>query len=125
MEGESRTVVGDLEAGIGTLFRLPEGGADVVLVVAQPTAKAIDVARRATQIASGRAARVILIANRVCNAEDVELIRAGVGFAGELVEVPDDPEVARADEEGVAPIDAAPDAPAVQALRAMALSLSG
>jgi CO dehydrogenase nickel-insertion accessory protein CooC1 len=109
-------VVADLEAGVGTLLRLQAGQADLVLVVAQPTAKAIEVARRAVEIASSRAA-VILVANRVRDDSDVELIRDGTGWGdGELVVVPDDPAVARADEEGAAPIDADPGSPAVLAL---------
>ena len=34
-----------MEAGVGTLLRLQPGQADVVLVVAEPSAKAIEVAR--------------------------------------------------------------------------------
>jgi len=122
LEGEGRTVVADLEAGVGTVLRLQPGLADVVLVVAQPTAKAIEVARRAIQIATSRG-RVMLIANRVTADADVALIRNGTEWAEELVVVPDDPAVGRADEDGVAPIDAAPDAPAVQALQELARRL--
>ncbi len=64
LEAERSIVIGDLEAGVGTLLRLQPGQADLVIVVAQPTAKAIEVARRAVEIASSRA-RVLLIANRV------------------------------------------------------------
>ena len=124
LEGEGRFVVGDLEAGVGTLLRLHPGQADVVLVVAQPTAKAIEVARRGLEIASSRAARVILVANRVDGDADVATIRDGAGWPdGELVAVPDDPEVARADEDGVAPVDAAPESPAVLALSELAQRL--
>ncbi len=119
MEGRRQTVIGDLEAGVGTLLRLQPGQADVVLVVAQPTAKAIAVARRALEIAAGRA-RAVLVANRVCDDADVEMIREGTGWDGELVAVPDDPGVARADEAGRAPFDVAPDGPAVGALRQLA-----
>jgi len=120
LESSGRIVVCDMEAGIGTLLRVLPGQLDVVLVVAQPTAKSIEVARRAVRIASNRA-RVILVANRVRSEADVELIREGVDWGdGDIVVVPDDPEVARADEEGVAPIDAAPAAPGVRAIEALA-----
>jgi len=122
LEYEGRIVVAALEAGVGTLLRLRPGQADVVLVVAQPTAKAIEVARRAVEIAASRA-RVIVIANRVHGEADVALIRTGVGWDGELVAVPDDPGVARADEEGEAAIDVASDGPAVLALEALARRL--
>ena len=119
LEAEGRIVVGDLEAGVGTLLRLQPGQADLVLVVAQPTAKAIEVARRAVEIASSRA-RVILIANRVRDDSDVAMIREGAGWDGEVVVVPDDEGVARADEDGRAPVDAAPDGPALLALEELA-----
>ena len=122
LEAEGSIVIGDLEAGVGTLLRLGEGQADVVLVVAQPTVKAVEVARRAVEIASTRA-RVILIANRVRDDADARLIREGVGWGGDLVIVPDDPEVARADEEGLAPVDAASGGPAVRALEQLADAL--
>ena len=113
-------MIGDLEAGVGTLLRLQPGQADLVIVVAQPTAKAIEVARRAVEIASRRA-RVLLIANRVRDDADLELIRDGLAWEdGEMSVVPDDPAVARADEEGMAPIDAAPEGPAVLALERVA-----
>jgi CO dehydrogenase maturation factor len=119
LESSGRIVVCDMEAGIGTLLRLRDGQVDVAVIVAQPTAKSIEVARRAVRTASTRA-RVVLVANRVREDADVELIRAGAAFEGEVVVVPDDPAVARADEEGVAPIDAAPNAPAVRALAELA-----
>lgn len=122
LEGDGRFVIGDLEAGVGTLLRMHPGQADLVLVVAQPTAKAIEVARRALEIADSRA-KAILIANRVRDASDLELIRSGTRWTGEVVVVPEDPAVARADEDGLAPIDSAPDAAAVLALQELARRL--
>ena len=54
MEGGGRTVVGDLEAGIGVLSRMKKGSLDAVLVVANPTPKSIEVARRAAEAAVAR-----------------------------------------------------------------------
>jgi hypothetical protein len=57
----------------------------------------------------------------VRNDSDVELIRDGVGWTGEaIVVIPDDPAVALADEEGLAPIDATADALAVQPVTLLA-----
>jgi CO dehydrogenase nickel-insertion accessory protein CooC1 len=122
LEGEGRIVIGDLEAGVGTLLRMQPGQADVVLVVAQPTAKAIEVARRAIEIAAQRG-EVLLLANRVTGEADVRLIREGSGWDGELVALPDDPAVAAADEDGVSPVDHAPDAPVVRVLGELAARL--
>ena len=120
LESNGRTIVCDMEAGIGTLLRLHPGMVDVVLIVAQPTAKSIEVASRAARIAASRCPS-ILVANRVRDEADVQLIRDGVAWDdGDIVAVPDDPAVARADEEGRAPIDAAADGPAVRAVERLA-----
>lgn len=123
MKANGRIVVCDMEAGVGTLLRLLPGQADLALVVVQPTAKAVDVAGRAVRIAATRA-RVLVVANRVRDESDLELIRAGIGDGQEIVVVPDDEAIARADEEGVAPIDAAPDSAGVSALVALAARLA-
>ena len=122
LEANGRAVVFDMEAGIGTLLRMNAGDADVVLVVAEPTAKSIEIARRMAEIGAGRG-RVIVVANKVRDDDDVQAIRGGVGEY-ELVAVPEDPAVAGADEAGVAPIDAAPDAPGVRALVTLAETIA-
>lgn len=119
LEQDDAVVVGDLEAGVGTVLRLREGDADVVVVVAQPTAKALQVARRATELAAGKAARTVVVANRVRDDEDLALIRAALGFC-ELVVVPDDAAIAEADRDGRAPIDADAGSPGVAAIVALA-----
>ncbi len=112
-------MVCDLEAGIGTLLRLKPGQVDLAIVVAQPTVKAIEVARRAVRIAAPHT-RVIVVANRVRDKDDLELIRSRVDGADELFAIPDDPAIAHADEDGRAPIDAAPDAPGTRAITELA-----
>lgn len=109
-------MVCDLEAGVGPVVRTER--ADVVLAVAEPTVKSIEVARRAAEIA-GEHARVVVIANRIRGEEDVEAIRAVLGEQ-ELVVVPEEPAIAAADRDGAAPIDVAPDSVGVRALVALA-----
>jgi CO dehydrogenase nickel-insertion accessory protein CooC1 len=84
-------------------------------VVTQPTAKSIDVARRAAEIAEGAAARVLVVANRVRDDDDLLAIRTALAQK-ELIVVPDDPVIAAADRERRAPIDVGPDAPGVQVI---------
>jgi CO dehydrogenase maturation factor len=115
LEGEDRTVLGDLEAGIGVVSRMEAGTVDVVLVVANPTAKSIEVARRAIETAVARESRVLVVANRVTSDEDLAAIESALGDH-EIVVVPEDPAIERADEEGEAPIDLAGRAPGVEAL---------
>jgi CO dehydrogenase maturation factor len=109
-------VVADFEAGVGTLTRLGDQRVDTVLVVVEPTPKSLEVGARATELATERSiGRVVVVANRVRNDADVELVRSM--FPGlEVIAVPDDPKIVEADRHGVAPYDLAPDAPAVRAL---------
>ena len=124
LEGETEIVVADLEAGIGTVLRMLPGAADVVVVVAEPSAKAIDVAARATRVAAARKARVVAIANRVRDDADLDAIKAGL-TGQELIVVPEDPAVTAADRDGAAPIDVDAESPAVRALTALAAQLAG
>jgi CO dehydrogenase maturation factor len=117
-------VVADFEAGVGTLTRLSEQRVDTVLIVVEPTPKSVEVGMRALDLARERSVtRVIVVANRLRDDADLEIIRSA--FPGcEVVAVPDDPKIVEADRKGVAPIDLAPDAPAVRALVGLAQSLA-
>jgi len=119
LKDEGRIVIGDLEAGIGTVLRLERGDVDLVLIVAQPTVKSLDVAARALRITANRSPALV-VANRVRDQADVELIRAALGQEHELVEVPEDAVIAHADEQGTAPIDSTEASPGVDALIALA-----
>jgi CO dehydrogenase maturation factor len=124
LDGGDRVVICDLEAGVGTLSKMNEGAVDVVLVVANPTAKSIEVARRAADSAVTKNARVIVVANRVRNDEDRSAIRSA--FEGhEIVEVPEDSAVAQADRDGRAPIDVGDQGPGVSAIRSLGERLGG
>jgi CO dehydrogenase maturation factor len=119
LSAEGRTLVADFDAGLGTVLRLGSA-VDVVLVVAEPTPKSLEVAARAAAVVGERGlGRVLLVANRVRDAQDLERVRAALPGYEPFV-VPDDPRVAAADREGRAPIDAVPDAPAVRALVTLA-----
>lgn len=122
LEADGTVVVSDLEAGLGTLLRMESGHADVVLVVAESSAKSIETARRAAEIASERA-RVVIVANRVRHESDVQAIASSLeGY--ELVVVPEDPSITRADREGLAPLDADPEGPGVRAIVGLAERLA-
>lgn len=115
MQDGGRTVLGDLEAGTGVLTRMQTGSLDVVLVVANPTPKSIEVARRAVEAAVAREITVLVVANRVASDDDLEAIRSVLG-EHDMAVVPDDPAIARADAEGLAPIDLDENAPGVRAI---------
>lgn len=117
LEGTGSTVVADLEAGLGTLSRLgTRGGIDTTLVVAEPTRRSLEVGVRAAALArSNGVAEILVVANRVRDDEDLATVREQFEDC-DVVAVPDDPAIVRADREGTAPLDAAPGAPAVRAL---------
>lgn len=116
-------MIADLEAGIGTLTRLGDAAVDVVLVVVEPTPRSLEVGRRATEQAREKSAgRLVVVASRVRGDADRKAVAAA--FPDEqVVVVPDDPAVVAAERRGVAPLDSAPDAPAVLALVGLAESL--
>lgn len=120
VDGSGRVVVADFEAGIGTLTRMGTGDVDAVLVVVEPTPKSLEVGSRAADLAREKSlGRVVVVANRVRGEEDLARVRAAFPDH-EVIVVPDDPTIVDADRAGVAPIDLAPEAPAVQALAGLA-----
>lgn len=112
-----------MEAGLGTLTRMREGHVDYVLVMAEPTAKALGVARRAADLVRERGVgQVLVVANRVRGDEDLHLVRQELPDE-EIMVVPDDRAIEDADREAIAPIDAAGDSPGLRALEAVARRL--
>lgn len=112
-----------MEAGIGTLTRLGEERVDAVLVVVEPTPKSIEVGQRAAELARDKLlGRLIIVASRVRNDADMDTITRAFPDQ-EIVPIPDDPAIVEADRKGVAPLDLAPDSPAVTALCQLARSL--
>ena len=123
LEGTRQVVIGDLEAGLGTVLRLHPGMADAIVVVVQPTAKSIEIAARAIRIAAGRGFAVLVVANRMRDERDLSAIRDGLGDR-ELFVVPEDLAILAADQDGRAPIDVDADAPGVAAIAALAERLA-
>ncbi len=120
---EDDVVVADFEAGVGTLTRLGEEHVDTVVIVVEATPKSLEVGARAAALAREKTVgRVVVVANRIRGEEDLETVKAA--FPGlEVVGVPHDPKIVEADRKGIAPIDLAPDAPAVKALVGLASTL--
>ncbi len=106
---------------MGTVVRA--GKADVLLVVTEPTQKSLEVARRATAIAAD-GAQVIVVANRLRDDADLEAVQAALPDLP-IVPVPEDPAIAAADRDGLAPLDADPDSAGVRAIASIADRLTG
>lgn len=110
------TLLGDLPAGPRQAAFDWAPYARTFVVVVQPGSQSGLTARRVARIARMRRnAEAVFVANRVTSDDDVALVEKMVGepvFAA----VPVDPDVAAAERTGVAPIDHAPDAPAIRAI---------
>jgi CO dehydrogenase maturation factor len=118
-----QVVVADLEAGVGTLTRLGDAGVDLVLIVVEPTPKSVEVGCRAAALVADKAlGRTVVVASRIRSDDDLTMITKAFPDH-EVVPIPDDPAIVQADRNGVAPLDSAPDAPAVQALVRLAEEL--
>lgn len=117
---DDNIVIADLEAGVGTLSRLPENGVDVLVIVSEPSMKSTEVARVVLAVARENhpEASIYVLANRVKSSKDAAFIRDTLGV--EVLVVPEDDSVTLADRDGAAPIDIDPDSPAVRAIGELA-----
>lgn len=123
LEDTDELLVCDLEAGVIALNGMAFTPKDTVLVVTDPTRQSIDAAQRLAAIASDLSANVVVVANRVTSAEEERAIEAALqGY--DCVVVREDPEITLADRDGLAPLDAAPNAPGVLALVGLAQSVT-
>lgn len=111
------TLIGDLSAGPHQISRDWAPYAETYLVVVQPTAQSALTARRVARLArlQSPSASVVFVANRIRGEHDVEHVEALIGDSV-LAAIPADEGVAAAERIGVAPIDHAPEAPAIAAL---------
>ena len=112
------TVVADLAAGTRQPMFGWAGFAKTVLVVADPSVKSQLSARRLVRAGVG----THLVANKVRDQGDVEAIQRAVPLPL-LGAVPYDPQVADAEKWAKAPIEVAPEGPAVLAIGALATCL--
>lgn len=107
-------VIGDMEAGPTTPYERYHSFADSALVVVTPTWVSGMTARRLLRILDD--VRTCVITNQVGDQ------RSHLGLAA-AVRIPLDPEAAEAARQGLAPLDACPDSPAVAAIARLACSL--
>nr|MBA2438339.1 hypothetical protein [Acidimicrobiia bacterium] len=95
---------------------LGDAGVDVVLIVVEPTPKSVEVGcRAAALVVDKELGRALVVASRVRNNDDLAMITKAFPDH-RVVAIPDDPAIVAADRHGTAPLDSAPDAPAVLAL---------
>jgi len=123
LSATDRIVVADLEAGLNDLIWAHPHAEDVVLAVAEGSAKSVEIARRACRLAEEMGVtRIVGVANRSVDRSDAAHLARELGI-DEIAEVPEDPAVLAADHLGRACFDAYPDSPAMIALRGLATRL--
>ncbi|MGH9069781.1 MAG: AAA family ATPase [Acidimicrobiales bacterium] len=116
---QDRIVLADLEAGLNDFLWARPSPGDAVVVVADSSAKAVEIARRAVLIAGTIGIeRVIGVANRCADPEQAEHLASVIGVS--VLVVPDDRIVAEAGYSGLAPLDVDATSPAVRAIQTLA-----
>ncbi len=115
LSDDGRTVIADLEAGLNDLIWAKPGSTDVVIAVAEPSAKAFEVARRARDIADTLGVKRIIGVAARCHSE-AERVRLSELLGVETIAIPDDPSVQRADHLGISPLDHDAGSPAMVAI---------
>lgn len=118
-------LVGDLAAGTRQVFFGWGGFARTMLVVVEPTAKALLSARRLTRLRRLEDPPTLYaVANKVREEEDVALVAQGTGL--EVIgAIPYDAGLVTAEREGTSWVDVSADAPAVAAVSALVDRLAG
>lgn len=118
-------VVGDLPAGPRHIAFGWAPYATTFVAVVQPSAQSALTGRRVARIARmEEGVRAVFVANRVFGPEDVRRVEELVGEPV-VAAVPADEGVAEAERLGVAPIDHAPDSPAVREIERLVAELTG
>ena len=119
-------VVGDLPGGTRQAFTGWGNWAQTVLVVVEPTAKSLLSGRRLARMVDldpENPKRVLAVASKVTEPGDVDMIAKGTGLEV-VATVPWDEALAEAERQRLAPLDFAPDCPAVLAVESLVERLS-
>lgn len=122
-EGDQEITVVDMVAGVEHLSRGTARDVDVMFVVVEPFYKSLETGLRTRDLAEDLGIPdVRVIANKVHDEGDEEAIESFCERHDLTIEatIPFEKEIRRADQEGKAPFDAAPDSDGVQAIRRLA-----
>ncbi len=113
-------LVGDLPGGTRQPFFGWARFASVVLVVVEPTEKGMLSGRRLARLGEGEDApdQLVALVNKARHTDDAARVEAGTGLRV-VATIPWDEELSDAERLGRAPVDMAPDAPAVRAVASL------
>jgi CO dehydrogenase maturation factor len=116
----------DMDAGIEHLGRGTTKGMDMLLVVVEPGRRSLETLERIYGLAEDIGQeRVFAVANRIMDSDDLTLVEDYVQDHGfeMLGSIPFDQSLRAADMKGIAPLDLAPDSPAMEAVKALKKSV--
>lgn len=118
--------IGDLPGGTRQPFLGWAGFADSIVVVVEASAKGVLSGRRFANLAGAvvEPDRLFAVVSKARSDDDVHDVESRTGLRV-LGSIPWDDAFADAEREGLAPLDAAPDAPAVEAIQSLLDSLQG
>lgn len=110
-------VVGDLPGGTRQPFFGWGDFAETILVVVEPTVKSLRSGRRLAKLGENQEVRqrIVAVASKARADDDAEWVARGTGLEV-IATVPWDEQLAASERRGRAPVDDAPDCPAVQAV---------
>jgi len=115
------TVVHDLPAGTRQAYAGWAGNADVFLIVLEPSHKSLLSARRLSGMQREvPSSTLAVVGNKLQSAHDVAFVTGALPGVETIAAIPFDPTVAEAEREGAAPLDTAPNGPAVLAMGELA-----
>ncbi|MGV9198952.1 MAG: AAA family ATPase [Promethearchaeia archaeon] len=112
-------VVVDFEAGLEHLGRGTAKGIDVMLVIAEPSQKSLDLCSKIIDLSKKlEIINIYLVANKVVDESQLDIIRERIeDWEVPLYHsIPYDPELGKADLKGESPLDYVPDSDGVQSL---------
>ncbi|MBA3268668.1 MAG: hypothetical protein H0T70_10490 [Acidimicrobiia bacterium] len=117
---ESWNVIGDLPGGTRQAFTGWGSFAETVLIVVEPTAQSMLSGRRLARMAEldEGPQRVVAVVSKAREPGDAELVSRRTGLEV-VATIPWDEALADAERKGLAPIDAAPHCPAVEAVQSL------
>ncbi|MFX1480371.1 MAG: AAA family ATPase [Promethearchaeota archaeon] len=119
-------VIVDFEAGLEHLGRGTAKGVDVMLVVTEPSQKSLDLSKKIIDLSKKLGViNVYLIANKVIDESQTEIINTRIrDWEVPLFHsIPLDPEIGKADLNGISPIDFNTDSKGIQSIRILYLKL--
>ncbi|MDE0804972.1 MAG: hypothetical protein OSA99_16830 [Acidimicrobiales bacterium] len=119
-------VIGDLPGGTRQPFLGWAGFADSVVVVIEASAKGLLSGRRFAKLAGSvvEPDRLFAVVSKARSSDDAQQVESRTGLRV-IESIPWDDAFADAEREGLAPLDAVPDAPAIQQIQSLVHALQG